>query len=173
MADWDIHPLSSLHDKSAFDCVNTVLNEWLWRRAGQWQKKQVTRCYVATRKSESRVFGYYAISSHHVAFESLPPDQARGLPRIDVPVILLGRLAVDNNVRGYGVGKLLLLDALRRSEYLAGQLGILAVEVDAIDDTARQFYLKFGFTPLADDPAHLFLSMHVIRQLGLSDIKPV
>ena len=54
-----------------------------------------------------------------------------------------------------------------RNVFLAGQLGIRAVEVDAIDDDARRFYLKFGFTPLADDAHHLFLPMHVIRKLQL------
>jgi hypothetical protein len=58
--------------------------------------------------------------------------------------------------------------ALCRAEWLAAQLGIRAVEVDAIDDDARRFYLKFGFTPLADDATHLFLPMHLIRKLSLS-----
>jgi hypothetical protein len=62
---------------------------------------------------------------------------------------------------------LLLIGALRRAEHLAAQLGIRAVEVDAIDESARQFYLKFGFTPLEDDPSHLFLPMCVIRKLSL------
>lgn len=118
-------------------------------------------------KGESRVAGYYAISSHHVGYESLPADQAKGLPRIDVPVVLLGRLAVDQSARGQGLGSLLMIDALRRAEHLAARLGIRAVEVDAIDEAARQFYLKFGFTPLEDQPNHLFLPMHVIRKLNL------
>lgn len=167
MAQWDIQPLDQRHDRSAFDCGNAVLNEWLQKRAGQWQKKELARCYVAVLKGEAQVVGYYAISSHHVGYESLPADQAKGLPRIDVPVVLLGRLAVDQSVRGQGLGSLLLIDALRRAEHLAAQLGIRAVEVDAIDEAARQFYLKFGFTPLDDEPNHLFLPMHVIRKLNL------
>ena len=65
------------------------------------------------------------------------------------------------------MGSLLLIDALRRAEYLSGQVGIRAVEVDAIDEAARNFYLKFGFTPLLDNAHHLFLPIHVIRKLGL------
>ncbi len=167
MPEWDIQPLGRSHDRSSFDCGNEALNEWLQKRAGQWQRKEIARCYVAVREGRSQVFGYYAISSHHVSYESLPADQAKGLPRIDVPVILLGRLAVDKRVRGQGLGGLLLLDALRRAEHLAGQLGIRAVEVDAIDGAARRFYLKFGFTSLRDDPNHLFLSMYVVRKLDL------
>jgi len=171
MAQWDIQPLGRGHDRSAFDCGNAALNEWLEKRAGQWQKKELARCYVAVPKDESRVVGYYAISSHHVGYESLPADQAKGLPRIDVPVVLLGRLAVDQGVRGQGLGSLLLIDALRRAEHLAAELGIRAVEVDAIDEAARQFYVKFGFTALEDVPNHLFLPMHVIRKLKLPPMK--
>ena len=62
-------------------------------------------------------------------------------------------------------------DVLRRAEHLAGQVGIRAVEVDAIDDDARGFYLKFGFSPLVDDPNHLFLPVHVIRKLNLPPMR--
>jgi GNAT superfamily N-acetyltransferase len=122
---------------------------------------------VVLRRGESNVLGYYAISAHGVRREDLPEGQAKGLPRSDVPVILLGRLAVDQSVQRCGLGSLLLIDALRRVEVLSDQVGIRAVEVDAIDDAARNFYLKFGFRPLVDDPLHLYLPMSVIRQLGL------
>lgn len=122
---------------------------------------------MALPVGESRVAGYYAISSHRVAFEALSDDQARGLPRIGVPVILLGRLAVDRSFQGRGLGAELLIDALRRVLTIAEQVGVRAVEVDAIDDGARQFYLKYGFVPLRDDPRHLFLPVHVIQQLDL------
>lgn len=167
MAAWDIQRLASSHDRSSFDCGNSVLNEWIKKRAGQWQKKELARCYVAVRKGELQVLGYYAISSHHVGYEALPVDQAKGLPRIDVPTVLLGRLAVDKSVQRQGLGEELLIDALRRAQHLASGLGIRAVEVDAIGEAARQFYLRFGFTSLEDDPNHLFLPMHVIRKLGL------
>ena len=111
--------------------------------------------------------GYYAISTHRVAFEALSEEQAKGLPRIDVPVILMGRLAVDASAQGKGLGSLLLIDALRRAQYLGDQVGIRAVEVDAIDDAAQAFYLRFGFTPLIDEPRHLYLPMQVIRKLSL------
>ena len=108
---------------------------------------------------------YYAISRHRVRREDLPEEQAKGLPRIDVPVILLGRLAIDRSVQRCGLGSLLLMDALRRAERLAEQVGIRAVEVDAIDETAHAFYQKFGFVPLLDDPQHLFLPMSTIRKV--------
>ena len=73
-------------------------------------------------------------------------------------------------MQGQELGALLLVDALRRSMRISDQIGIRAVEVDALDDTARNFYLKFGFRPLLDDPRHLFLSMQEIRKLKLDPL---
>jgi GNAT superfamily N-acetyltransferase len=165
--DWLIERLARNHDRTGFDCGNVVLSEWLRQRSGQFEKRDLSRTYVAVRRGETIVRGYYAISSHCVSYEALASEQAKGLPQLDVPVVLLGRLAVDESVQRKGLGALLLVDALRRAEFLAEHVGIRAVEVDAIDDTARDFYLKFGFTELLDDPRHLFLPMAAIRKLGL------
>ena len=149
------------------DCGHPILTEWLRQRAGQFENRDLCRTYVATRSGETTVLGYYAISNHRVAHEALPASESKGLPRLDVQVVLLGRLAVDRSVQGQGLGSLLLIDALRRARHLAERVAIRAVEVDAIDEAARQFYLKFGFMPLLDDPNHLFLPMPVIRKLSL------
>jgi GNAT superfamily N-acetyltransferase len=165
--DWVIGRLGSGHDRTNFDCGNPILTDWLKHRAGQFDKRDLARSYVATKKSSAVVIGYYSISNHRVTNEVLPLEEAKGLPRLDVPVVLLGRLAVDRSFQGQGLGSYLLVDALRRAQHLAEHVGIRAVEVDAIDDAARNFYLRFGFVPLLDDPKHLFLSMHVIRKLDL------
>jgi predicted GNAT family N-acyltransferase len=165
---WIIEPFDrSQHDRSGFDCGVPLLNEWLARKAGQSEKKDLARVYVLVVAGEATVKGYYALSSHTVAFEALPVDQAKGLPRMDLPVVLIGRLAVDCSLQGQHLGADLLIDALRRVEYLASKLGIRAVEVHAINDAARRFYEKYGFLPLLDDPQHLFLPMRVIRNLKL------
>jgi len=168
--DWTIERFGSRHDRTAFDCGNALLTDWLKQRASQFDKRDLARTYVATRSGDRIVLGYYAISNHRVAHDALSADQAKGLPRLDVPVVLLGRLAVDCSVQGMGLGSLLLIDALRRAQHLAEHVGVRAVEVDAIDDAAQQFYMKFGFVPLLNDPNHLFLSMTVIRKLNLPPI---
>ena len=157
----------SVDDRKSFDCGKAPLNDWIKRRASQHEKRDLARTYVAVDRETSAVLGYYALSSHRVRYDSLPSDQSKGLPRTDIPVVLLGKLAVDRTAQGQGLGALLLLDALCRSERLASQIGIRAVEVHAIDARARSFYLKYGFTSLEDDPHHLFLPMHIIRRLGL------
>jgi predicted GNAT family N-acyltransferase len=166
-SNWVMERLGRQHDRSQFDCGYPSLNDWLKLRAGQFEKKHLARTCVCVRKSESLVLGYYALSSHRVRYEALFEDQAKGLPKIDVPVVLLGRLAVDQSVRGQGLGQLLLVDALRKVQHISELIGVRAVEVDAIDDKASNFYMRFGFLRLADAPLHLFLAIHDIHQLGL------
>lgn len=167
MAAWHIQRLAKRHDRTQFNCGQPLLDDWLRQRAGQFDRKDLARTYVAVRGDSPRVFGYYALASHRVVHEVLPAGEAQGLPRLDVPVVLLARLAVDRTVQRQGLGELLLVDALRRSLWLGEQLGIRAVEVDALDDDARAFYRKYGFAELLDDPRHPFMSLHVIRKLDL------
>ena len=169
-AAWEILRLDRSHERDGFDCGVPPLDEWLQRLAGQYERRDLARTYVAVEKGQRKVLGYYAVSTHQVNFEALPEDQAKGLPTIDIPVVLLGRLAVDRSVQGQGLGEYLLIDALRRTVYVSEHIGIRAVEVDALGDAARRFYLKHGFVPLRDDPQHLFLSMHLIRKLELPPI---
>lgn len=170
MAIWTIRRLDKAHDRSAFHCGQPILNAWLKDRAGQFDRRDLSRTFVAIRPDEALVLGYYAISTHRVLYDALPLTEAKGLPRLDIPVVLIGRLAVGQSVQGQGLGALLLVDALRRSMQISEQVGIRAVEVDALDDTARSFYLKFGFRSLLDDPRHLFLPVHEIRTLKLNPL---
>lgn len=155
------------HDRSSFDCGNAVLDDWLRMLAGQFEKRNLARTYVLIENGDVVVRGYYALSNHAIAYETLKKDQAKHLPKIDVPVALLGRLAVDRSVQKNGLGEYLLLDALCRVKNLAHEIGIRAVEVHAIDASARSFYKKYGFELLQDDPYHLFLPMQVISKLKL------
>jgi len=154
------------HDRSAFDCGNVQLNDWLTTKVSQFEQKNLARTYVLTDGGPV-VKGYYALSNHAVVYEALPEDQLKGLPRINMPVVLIGRLAVDRSVQRQGWGEFLLIDALRRAEYLSNKIGIRAVEVDAMDDAALQFYKRYGFLSLKDDPRHLLLPMQIIRKLKL------
>lgn len=167
MTQWNIERLAKQHERSAFDCGHPSLNDWLQQRAGQHDRKDLSRTFVATHSGAAEVLGYYALATHYVAPAALPDEQAKGLPPMDVPVALLGRLAVDRTVQGQGLGSYLLVDALRRVSRLADEIGIRAIEVDAIDDSAKAFYLKFGFCELMDDSRHLFLPMQIVRKLRL------
>ena len=91
---------------------------------------------------------------------------------MDLPPCLLAAKGKQMNLtplcaQGQKLGKLLLLDALKRCSHSSAEVALFAVEVVAIDDKARDFYLKYGFTPLADNPNHLYLAVKAIQQLGL------
>lgn len=158
-----IEKLSSLHDRTAFDCGVEELNAYLKEYSGQHERRGISRTYVAVEEGEKSALGYYSISSGAVAFDFVPEK----LPRHPVPVALIGRLAVDKGSGGRGLGEMLLMHALRSAQRASEVVGVYAVVVDAWDQAARRFYLKYGFNELRDDQLHLYLPMKVIRQLEL------
>jgi GNAT superfamily N-acetyltransferase len=163
---YSIVPLSTRHSRDQFDCGKHSLNDYLKRFARQNDDKGLGRTYVAvSSEDETTVYGYYTLSSGTIQFDTIPEK----LPRYPIPVVLLARLAVDQSVGGQGFGRILLTDALRRSIRLADQLGIYAVEVQALDETAKAFYLKFGFKELSDDQFHLYIAMKTLRKVKLYD----
>ncbi|QDT14232.1 GNAT family N-acetyltransferase [Alienimonas californiensis] len=170
---WKIRPFKKAdHDRSAFDCGVPSLNDWLKNKMSQWEKKGFSRTLVLVKDGERAVRGYYALSPHTVLHEALTEDQGKGLPMVDVPVVLIGRLAVDQTLQGQAFGRDLLLHALRRIYRLSLAMGVRAVEVDAIDDSAVRFYRAYGFEPLADQPRKLYLPIPVVRTLFESGAKP-
>lgn len=165
---WLVEELHTDHDRSAFSCGQPSLDEFIKRYASQNQKSGVSRTFVALKPHESTVHGYYSLAAGAVAFANLPEDQRKRLPRYPVPVAHLGRLAVDKTAQGEGLGSFLLIDALRRIQDVADSIGIHAIEVVAIDESAKNFYLKYGFDELEDDPYHLYISLKTVRKLGLT-----
>ena len=161
---WVIEKLSSEHKKDTFDCGREPLNNFIQKFAGQYRKKNLGQTYVATLP-DKRVIGYYTISTSRVDFQTIPADLRKRFPEIPIPVILLGRLAVDKTHRGQGLGKTLLVKALRQAVDLSQIIGIAAVEVHALDDQARDFYQKYGFTSLVDDHHHLYMPIKTISKL--------
>lgn len=159
----NIERLSPHHDRGNFDCGVEELNSYLLKYSSQHERKGIGRTYVATKDEDSRVLGYYTISSSAVGFDTVPEN----LPRHLVPVALVGRLAVDNDARGQRLGETLLIHALRSAQRAAKIVGIYAVVVDAFDESAKNFYLKYGFKELADDRLHLYLPMKAIERLNL------
>lgn len=129
----------------------------------QYERRRLGRTFVAVRPGEKRVYGYYTLASGSVLFQHLPLQVARKLPKHPVPVVLLARLAVDQTVQGLGLGRLLLTDALRRCLDLSREVGIYAVEVQAIDAEAKRYYERFGFVPLQDEAMHLHLPLKTIE----------
>ena len=158
-----VEPLRKEHQRSDFDCGIESLNLFLKNYARQNDHRGLSRTFVAVRSGEDAVHGYYSLSFGSVSFEHVPEN----LPRYPIPTAHIGRLAVDQESQGEGLGEFLLIDALRRITALAEELGIFAVELHAINDRAKSFYIRYGFAELADDPYHVYLPMKTIERLGL------
>ncbi len=164
---WRIEELASDHDRDGFSCGHASLDEFLRRYAGQNQRTGVSRTFVAVRPGERAACGFYSLAAGSVELDNLTDEQRKRLPRYPVPVAHLGRLAVDRTAQGQGLGATLLIDALSRIARADREIGIHAVEVVAIDEAARRFYLKYGFSELRDDRRHMFIAMKTVRKLGL------
>ena len=130
--DWQIERLATHHDRSAFSCGEPGLDEFLRKLASQYERRDLARTYVAVVPPDPRIIGYYSLSSGAVAFQSVPPAVSRKLPRHPVPVAHLGRLAVDRQFRGRGLGADLLIHALNTCLQISAQMGLYAVEVYAL-----------------------------------------
>lgn len=161
-----IEPLDRLHDRTAFRCGAQALDRYLKQQARQDADKRVAATFVAVRPPDTRVLGYYTLSASVLTLTDLPDDLARKLPRYpQLPVTLLGRLAVDQSTKGQGLEEHLLLDALGRSLAHADQIAAMAVVVDAKDDAAAAFYRHYGFHTLQTQPSWLFAPMRLVAQL--------
>ncbi|WP_272689495.1 GNAT family N-acetyltransferase [Providencia sp. PROV033] len=147
--------LNEEHDLQQFNCGNDVLSDWVRRRAIKNQYINASRTFVICFECTKRVVGYYSIATGSVNHINLSRSLRQNMPD-PVPVVLLGRLAVDKCVQSHSFGKWLLNDAVIRVSNLADQVGIKAIMVHAIDEQARAFYEYFGFIPSPITPNTLF-----------------
>jgi GNAT superfamily N-acetyltransferase len=153
--------LSERHDLSQFDCGRPELNAWLARQSASSEGRSARTYVVATGP---RAIGYYCVAAGAVIRGELPKAKTRqNLPN-EVPVVVIGRLAVDKRFQARGVGKGLLRDAVLRALSAAEILGVCAILVHAIDEEAARFYRKTGFLPSPLNPLTLVLPVETVRR---------
>uniref|UniRef100_UPI00404B0D12 GNAT family N-acetyltransferase n=1 Tax=Flavobacterium sp. TaxID=239 RepID=UPI00404B0D12 len=159
-------PLNSSHKKATFSCGKELLDNYLHKQANQDIKRKLTACFVIIEQETNLIKGYYTLSNNSIPLELVPNHIQKKLPQSyqAIPTILLGRLAIDKHFQGKGFGKLILIDALKRSFEISKTIGSFAVVVDPIDIEAENFYLKYGFEKLPDS-GKMFLSMNSISIL--------
>ncbi len=148
--------LSTTHDLLSFDSGEPVLDDWLRRRALHNEASGASRTYVVC--VGKTVMGYYTLAVGAVAHAEAPGRVKRNMPD-PLPVMVIGRLAVDKTVQRRGIGKGLLRDAVLRTVQAAEIAGIRAILVHAISEPAKRFYEGCGFTASPIDPLTVMLTV--------------
>jgi GNAT superfamily N-acetyltransferase len=157
-------PLEKHHVTKDFTSGAAELDDWLRNYAWMNHRSGNARVFVATK--EDRVVGYHALAMGGVAKSEAPEELTKGGVPTQIPCLLLARLAVDRSEHNRGLGKGLLVDAIRRAVRASEEVGMRALLIHARDDEARAFYLhQAEFVPSSTDPLHLFLSLKQARKL--------
>ena len=159
--------LNADHDLTQFNSGEPSLDHWLRSRALQNEKSGASRTYVVC--AGGCVVGYYALAVGAVAHTEAATRVKRNMPD-PVPVILIGRLAIDSRFQGRGIGADLLRDAVLRTLQAAEIAGIRAILVSAISESAKRFYEKYGFISSPVHPQTLMITLaeaaRIVAQLG-------
>jgi GNAT superfamily N-acetyltransferase len=154
------------HDVGAFSCGNELLDRWLVHNAGQSERRDAARTFVAC-SVDAEVVGYYTLVAGQIEHEEATAPVRKGLSRhYPVPVAILARLAVDRDSQGQGLGPRLLANALERACRAAEDVAVRAVLVHAVDDRAASFYERFGFRATAATPRALMVTLAELRAAG-------
>ena len=150
---------------TGFDCGSPAQSGWLIEHALQAHRAGLSRVYVVCdRDDDRRVVGYYALAAGSVAPAEVPRRLTQGAGRYHQPVVILTRLGVDRSAQGGGLGRALVVDALRRIAGASEVIGVRAVLIHCESDAARDFYLRLAkFESSPTDPMHLFLLMKDLR----------
>ncbi len=161
-----IELLDKKHNRSYFDCGEELLNNYLQNLAGQDVKRKLSACFVLAEKETNQIQGYYTLSNSSIPLSSFPEQIRKKLPGsyVSIPATLLGGLAIDKSCQGKGIGKILLIDALKRSYEILKEMGSFAVVVDPIDREAEAFYKKYDFISLPDSQK-MFVAIKTLKEL--------
>jgi GNAT superfamily N-acetyltransferase len=151
-------PLAAVHLLGDFECGEPALDEWLKRRALNNQQSGASRTFVVV-DDEQRVRGFYALAAGAVAHQMANSSVRRNMPD-PIPVMVLGRLAVDRRAQGIQLGAALLQDAVHRAIAVSQNTGVRALLVHALHEQAKSFYEHYGFQASPTHPMTLMLRLN-------------
>lgn len=154
-------PLLPNDSVSIFSCGKRDLDDWLSKRALKSERRSA-RTYVVTA-SDASIAGYFCLSASSVEISATPPNLARNMPR-QIPVILLGRLAVASRFQGLGLGRSMLRDAFIRAAAGAEIIGARALLIHALDEDSARYYDALGFRRYPPDSASYFIPIGTINR---------
>jgi GNAT superfamily N-acetyltransferase len=156
-------PISADHEVSGFRCGTPSLDDWLQRRALANDVAGASRCYVSC--AGDTICGYYALAANSVALAEGSGRFGTNMPD-PVPVVVLGRLAVDLAWQGKGFGAALFRDAGRQVLAASEIVGIRGMIVQAISAEARAFYIRLGMSESPLSPMTLVVTCRDLRAAG-------
>jgi len=156
--------ISSEHELNDFDSGESSLNEWLKKRALKNQASGGSRCFILC--NGKKVIGYYTLSAGAIHHDTAPKAMRRNMPD-PLPVLLLGRLAIDKNYHNKGLGSALLRDAMIRAVSVASDAGVFAILVHALSEQAKRFYLSRGFVESILQPMTLIMTLKTVQSILL------
>ena len=145
-----VERLDDHHEVGHFSCGVEDLDYWLSVHALDNQRRDLSRTLLLLDDAD-RVVGYYALAMGGVRKEALPTRYGRGLPKFDIGMVLLARLAIADERQGQGLGRDLLIEAIERAADAGTHVAARFIAVDPIDEAARAFYAKFGFRLVEGD----------------------
>lgn len=156
-------PITPEHRIDGFDCGKPALDQWLKARALD-NEGRASRTYVVTATDGAQageIIAYYTLATGGVALSEIRGKHRHNLPN-PVPVMVLGRLAVDHRHHGHAIGPALLREAMQRTLEISRSAGVRMLMVHAIDDDAVTFYLRFGFHIFPAGSRTMFLPIETI-----------
>jgi len=161
-----IELLNKKHNRKDFDCGKELLNSYLKNQASQDVKRKLSACFVLIENETKCIKGYYTLSNNSIPLNYFAEQIQKKLPKsyTSIPTTLLGRLATDKKFQGQGIGKILLIDALKRSYEISKTIGSFGIIVDPIDNEAKRFYYKYDFIELPDSHK-MFIATKTIKEL--------
>lgn len=160
-----IELLTKKHNRAEFSCGDDALDSYLQRTARQHIDKGISRTFVLTEKAAPEtILAFMTLTVCEVIADELPQQLAKKYPQ-KVPAAKLARLAVSSNDQKQGLGKIMLIDAMKKTLLVAQSLGMAGLFVDAKHEQAKQYYSQFGFLSLPNKLDNLFLPMKTLANL--------
>ncbi len=163
IAEWHEEAITRKHDRSAFDCGDAAMNEFLLRFARQSHDNGAAKTFLAVDDVSKVILGFYSLAPASIAYDRPANVARRGLARHEVGGFRLARIAVHRAAQGRGLGGQLLLAAGRRCLAVAAEVGGTILIIDAKSDRAAAWYASYGAVPLLDAERTLVLPLATVE----------
>jgi len=152
-------------DRKNFDCGKEALNRYLQQTARQHNKKGISRTFVLSDSEQSqRIIGFFTLALCEIRAVQLPSKWSKKYPA-SIAGVKLARLAVDKNYQRQGIGEILMVEAMKRALIIADNAGVIGLFVDAKDEAAKEYYERYNFASLIDNPLKMFLPLATIKEI--------